>query len=72
MSLLELVDNTKTDKNTLHSYLGLYQELLVSKKDTAKNVLEIGIRDGGSIKLWSDFFVNANVYGLDIMSNDNV
>ena len=37
-----------------------------------KNVLEAGIYHGGSIKMWSDFFVNANVYGLDIMHINNV
>ena len=72
MSLEELVDNSRTDKNTIHSYLPLYQNLLIKKKETAKNVLEIGIYHGGSIKLWSDFFINANVYGLDIIHIDNV
>jgi cephalosporin hydroxylase len=72
MSLEELVDNNRTDKNTTHSYLPLYQKLLINKKETAKNVLEVGIAAGGSIKLWSDFFVNANVYGLDLMNNENV
>jgi cephalosporin hydroxylase len=72
MSLEDLVDNTRTDKNNRHSYLPLYQDLLVNKKESAKNVLEIGILDGGSIKLWSDFFINANVYGLDIMDINNV
>jgi hypothetical protein len=72
MSLVELVDNSKTDKNTLHSYLDLYQKLLISKKDTAKNVLEVGIYNGGSIKLWHDFFKNANVYGLDVMNINDV
>ena len=67
MSLEEIVDNSRTDKNTVHSYLPLYNNLLKSKKDTAKNVLEVGIFNGGSIKLWSDYFTNANVYGLDIM-----
>ena len=66
MSSEEIVDNSKTDKNTIHSYLPLYQKLLISKKETAKNVLEVGIDRGGSIKLWSDFFTNVNVYGLDI------
>jgi hypothetical protein len=72
MSLEEIVDNSRTDKNTIHSYLPLYQKLLISKKETAKNVLEVGIGDyqgvtnGGSIKLWHDFFTNANVYALDI------
>lgn len=72
MSLEEIVDNSRTDKNTIHSYLPLYQKLLLSKKETAKNVLEVGIYNGGSIKLWSDFFTNANVYGLDIMNINNV
>ena len=72
MNLEEIVDNSRTDKNTIHSYLPLYQNLLINKRETAKNVLEIGIYKGGSIKLWSDFFTNANVYGLDIMHIDNV
>jgi len=72
MSLEEIADNNRTDKNTIHSYLPLYEKLLINKKDTAKNVLEIGICYGGSIKLWSDYFTNANVYGLDIMDIDNV
>ena len=72
MSLEELVDNNRTDKNTDHSYLPLYHQLLIKKKETAKNVLEIGIYDGGSIKLWNDFFTNANVYGLDIRHIDTV
>lgn len=72
MSLEEIVDNTRTDKNTTHSYLPLYQKLLISKKETAKNILEVGVSVGGSIKLWSDFFTNATVYGLDIINIDNV
>jgi len=72
MSLEEIVDNSRTDKNTVHSYLPLYQKLLISKKETAKNVLEVGIYAGGSIKLWSDFFTNATVYGLDIINIQNI
>jgi len=77
MSLVDLVDNSKTDKNTVHSYLPLYQELLQGKKDTAKNVLEVGIgnfgdKNGGSIKMWRDFFKNAMIYGLDILDKNRV
>lgn len=73
MTTLEsLVDNTYTDKNTTHSYLNLYEKLLQDKKETAKNVLEIGIgnfgeKNGGSIKLWKDYFTNAIIYGIDIL-----
>jgi hypothetical protein len=72
MSLLEIIDNTRTDKNTSHSYLSLYQKILEKKKDTAKNILEIGIQRGGSIKLWHDYFVNATIYGLDTMNEETV
>lgn len=72
MSLLELVDNEYTDKNTTHSYLELYQQLLETKKHTAKHVLEVGMQYGGSIKLWSDFFTNATVYGMDIANGEHI
>lgn len=72
MSLELFIDNSRSDKNTTHSYLPLYQRLLEEKKQSAKNVLEIGVWAGGSIKLWSDFFPNATVYGLDIIHIDDV
>ena len=75
--LLALMDNPYTDKNTTHSYLTLYQNLLESKRESAQNILEIGIGDfapknGGSIKMWYDFFPGATIYGLDILSIDRV
>jgi hypothetical protein len=79
--LSELIDNSRTDKNRDHSYIDLYQKLLVGKKETALNVLEIGIGDnypqynffnGGSIKLWHDFFTNATVHALDIKPPEEV
>ena len=79
--LAELIDNSRTDKNTTHSYIDLYQKLLVGKKETAVNVLEIGIGDnpshptvtnGGSIQLWHDFFTNATVHALDIKAPSEV
>ena len=77
MSLNELVDNYFTDKNTYHSYLDLYESLLCKKKETAKNILEIGVGDfveknGGSVKLWRDYFKNANIYALDILPIERV
>lgn len=57
--------------------MGLYESLLSDKKETAKHVLEVGIGDfgyknGGSIKLWRDYFTNATIYGLDILPIDRV
>jgi hypothetical protein len=72
MSLLELINNDKTDKNTVHSYLETYERLFHTKKETAKNILEIGILGGGSIKLWHDYFKNATIYGLDIIKSNQI
>jgi hypothetical protein len=72
MSLIDIVDNSVTDKNTTHSYLELYEKLLNSKKQSVRNVLEIGVHHGGSIKLWHDYFTNATVYGLDVININQI
>jgi cephalosporin hydroxylase len=61
-----LINNDTTDKNTCHSYLDTYVELMSPKQHTAKNVLEIGVEGGGSIQLWKDFFTDATIWGLDL------
>jgi hypothetical protein len=73
MSLYDLIDNNLTDKNTSHSYLETYQRLFNNKKYDYLNILEIGIgepksskQNGGSIKMWHDYFINSKIYGLDI------
>lgn len=55
-----------TDKGVTHSYLGVYDTLLEKYRDTATNVLEIGISGGYSHILWSRFFTKAQIYGVDI------
>jgi len=71
-TLPEISKTLSTDKNTTHSYLDLYESLLVHKKETSTNVLEIGIDRGGSILLWFNYFKNANVYALDIISESEI
>jgi len=64
--LTSLVDDRYTDKNTIHSYLPLYDELFASRKERARAVLEVGVYHGGSITLWHQYFSNAVVMGVDI------
>jgi len=76
MSLLD-INNTYTDKGTTHSYLELYNRLLSPIKETAINVLEMGIGDfgfknGGSLLLWRGFFTKATIHGIDILPIDRV
>lgn len=77
MNLIEIVKNLGTDKNTYHSYIELYDKLLSKKRDSAKNVLEIGIGDfieknGGSIVMWKNYFTKAIIHALDILPINRV
>jgi hypothetical protein len=71
MELRTLIDSIRTDKDTLHSYLETYEKLFKEKRFTSTAIMEIGIAEGGSIKLWNDYFTNARIFGLDIMSMKN-
>lgn len=55
-----------TDKDTWHSYLGVYETLFESIRDSATRIMEIGVCEGGSIDMWSKYFTNAEIYGADI------
>lgn len=74
--LSDYCDNEHTDKNTRHSYLDLYESLFQGKKETATHVLEVGIGyppyNGGSIKMWDKYFLNAQIYALDIIPMTDV
>lgn len=74
--LADFCDNTLTDKNTVHSYIDVYEALFRDKKDTAKRVLEIGVGDwhpnGGSAKMWAGYFENAAVHIVDIINIDRI
>ena len=72
MNLVDLVDNSLTDKNTTHSYLPIYEKLFSNKKYSAKNILEVGVAFGGGMKLWKDYFINAKIYGIDVCTKDQV
>ena len=64
-----------TDKggfNEIHSYLKEYNKLFKPKRNSATHILEIGVRTGASIKLWSDYFTNANIYGIDVIDPPNL
>lgn len=68
MTLLELCNKHKKgdwpDKNSVHSYLPFYEVYLSPYRHTAKNILEIGLMSGQSLKMWSEYF-DGDVYGMD-------
>lgn len=54
-----------TDKGDDHTYFPVYDKIFEEYKDKSINVLEIGIASGGSLKLFEDYFVNAQITGID-------
>lgn len=52
-----------------HKFTLIYYELFNPIKDEVKNVLEICINRGDSLRMWRDFFPNATIYGVDDKRN---
>lgn len=62
----QLKDSGKgSDKGDVHSYIDVYNNILAPYRDTAKNVLEIGVFKGHSLLMWEQYFTNATVHGID-------
>lgn len=57
-----------TDKDTHHNYLTTYSELFGKWEKDNINILEVGTWKGGSMKLFEDYFINANIIGYDIVA----
>jgi hypothetical protein len=62
-----------TDKRTndpgqpqmYHGYVEKYYELFKANRNINTSILEIGVREGWSHRMWYDFFPNATIYGID-------
>ena len=55
----------KTDKGDVHSYLPIYEDILAPYRETALNVLEIGLFNGHSMRMWEEYYIKAVVHGID-------
>ena len=67
--MLIIQEQTKIQHIHIYHFTKIYLKI---KEETAQNILEIGIQNGGSIKLWRDYFINATIYGLDIIHIDQI
>lgn len=61
-----------TDKYDLGYIDEFYEDLFFPIRHSVTNLLEIGIKNGGSMLLWKEYFSNAIVTGIDIHSTDNL
>lgn len=73
-----LADKYGTDKclKLNHSYTPYYYQLFNPIRNEVRRVMELGIgrtkpsrgvKSGASLKMWRDFFPNAQIYGIDIV-----
>lgn len=84
ISVLEENPLITTDKNTIcyqkypdkwmflqyHSYIeNFYEEAFKPYRDKENRILEIGIDTGGSIFLWSKYFTQSTIIGVDIQKD---
>ena len=54
------------DKSSrFHNYLDFYQKQLPDRKFSGR-LLEIGVMDGLSMKMWREYYPNAEIVGIDI------
>lgn len=79
-TLSDISKKYPTDKDFEHNYYNLvYEKYFNPLKDSAKKICEIGIggfskelgwEPGNSLKVWRDYFKNAEILGLDIVKHD--
>lgn len=53
------------DSDTCHEYTPIYWDLLGAKRNEVQHVLEVGINAGSSLRMWKEFFPNAEIVGFD-------
>lgn len=48
------------------SYLNIYDKYMSDIRNSNVNILEIGVRDGCSHRMWREYFPNGTIFGIDI------
>jgi hypothetical protein len=65
MNLHELGMKHKTDKAYDHQFLDGYDNFFTECNIEVKTLIEVGIFDGNSLRMWRDYFPEAMIYGID-------
>lgn len=66
-TLYELGLTYDTDKSTYHLFTIIYDYVFSKVRNNNMEILEIGIHNGSSIKMWEEYFTNSKIYGADIL-----
>ena len=65
--LTVLADRHRTDKGSLnHHFTDFYEPFLRPIRLDVRRVLEVGVGNGASLRMWLDYFPSARVFGIDL------
>jgi hypothetical protein len=57
-----------TDKGpSHHNYTELYERLFFQWRDDPITIFEIGVAEGGSLKMWQTYFPKARIFAVDLV-----
>jgi len=59
-------EDQKINTDKFEHYIGIYDFYFKDLRDKNINILEIGVKNGESLRLWSKYFKNANIIGVDL------
>lgn len=67
-SLTQIADHFKTDKGSIkHNYTAVYERYFGPlRRQPDLRLMEIGVACGSSLKMWSKYFSDARILGVDI------
>ncbi len=63
-SLFEIGKKHGTDK-VIHAYLPHYANRFEKIRDRPVTILEIGVQEGKSLRMWKEYFEQGQIYGID-------
>ena len=69
MTLVNIGKKYPSSKN-ISGFIELYEKYFAPLKNSKINILEIGIENGDSLRIWREYFPNANIIGIDIEHKD--
>ena len=68
-NLIEIGKKYPSSKN-ITGFLKIYETYFKELKEREINILEIGVENGDSLRIWRDYFTKANICGIDIVKKE--
>lgn len=66
LDLLYDLDVKKVEPRAIHYCMDVYPKYFSRFRDKPIRILEIGVKGGGSLRLWKRYFLTARIFGIDI------